>query len=81
MVSSTGPISTPYPRKTHMSYLMFWPTFSTDGSSSNGFSLAIALSSASWPGNSLPSLSLAAVAARSSEPCAAATGSRWPSGR
>ena len=26
-----------------MSYLMFWPTFSTDGSSSSGFSLAIAV--------------------------------------
>ena len=59
IVSSTGPISTPWRRSTHMSYLMFWPTFSTAGSSSRGFSFAIAFLSGSWPGSSLPSPSLA----------------------
>ncbi len=31
MVSSTGATSTPCWRNTHMSYLMFWPTFRPTG--------------------------------------------------
>ena len=64
-----------------MSYLMFWPTFSTAGSSSRGFSLPITVLSGSWPGSSLPSLSLAPSPPRSSAPCASPPGVRWPIGR
>ena len=47
-----------------MSYLMFWPTLRTDGSSSSGFSLAIAFLSGIWPGSRSPASLAAAVAGK-----------------
>ena len=37
MVSSIGDHATPWRAKISLSYLMFWPIFSTPGSSSSGF--------------------------------------------
>ena len=81
MVSSTGATSTPSWRNTHMSYLMFWPTLRTDGSSSSGFSLAIAFLSGIWPGSRSPASLAPPSPERSSAPCASAPGLRWLSGR
>ena len=62
-MSSNGATSTPRRAKTCQSNFTFWPIFSTPGSSSSGFSSAIASASAIWPGQ---------------QPAAARTGRRSP---
>ena len=57
------------PREDGQSNLTFWPTLSTPGSSSSGFSSASASASAIWPGSELAAAEQIALAAL-----------RWPSG-
>ena len=54
MVSSMGLTTMPWRFSTSMSYLRFWPILRMDGSSSSGFSTAMASASGTWPSTSTP---------------------------